>query len=164
MTKEPFLDLGASNIPHPRATHAVDSFSRKLMFNKKDMYSNKNDYKEGDTTKERFEQRLKQMDYKFNFNYNTHKLPWPNNSFKIVYSRASLGVYGKFSAFKEAYRVLKSGGKLTFDMSGTKKMIENKINLLHEIGFVKIKTTKSSQPYEHQNKIYYSVMISATKP
>ena len=134
------------------------------MLNKKDMYSNRNNYKEGDTTKEHFEQRLKQMDYRFNFNYNTLKLPWPNNSFKIVYSHASLGGYGKLSAYKEAYRVLKHGGKLQFDMKGTKKMVENKMKMLHDIGFKSIRIVKSSEAYELQNKIQYTVVIQATKP
>jgi SAM-dependent methyltransferase len=164
MKKEPFLDLGANNIPHPKATHAVDMWTKKYMLNKENIYAKKNNFKEGDTTKETFERRLKQMDYIFHFNYNTKRLPWPNNSFKIVYSNASLGGYGKVPAFKESYRVLKHGAKLEFTMGNTQKSIENKMKMLHEVGFKEIKIIKRSEPWMLKGKVTYNVTITATKP
>lgn len=157
------LDMGASNIPHPKATHAVDIWTKKYMLGKSDIYSNKNNFKEGDTTKETFERKLKAMDYRFHFNYNTTKLPWPSNSFNLVYSGNSIGGYGKPAAFKEAHRVLKNGGVLKFNMGGTKKTIENKMKMLHDIGFRNIKITKSSEPWMIKNKVIYNATITATK-
>ena len=163
MKKEPFLDLGANNIPHPKATHAVDMWTKNYMLNKDNIYSKKNNFEEGDITKETFERRLKQMDYIFHFNYNTQKLPWPNNSFKVVYSRASIGGSGKVLAFKEAHRVLKHGGKLEFTIRGTKKTIENKMKMLDGIGFKEIKIIKSSEPWIFKGKVTFDITISAIK-
>ena len=112
--KEPFLDMGAGIRPHSRSTHAVD-YNPNSPISKYEIYEEYNDLKKL-PSKENIERRLKSMDYKFNFNYNTQKLPWPNNSFKVVYSNGSLGVYGKQPAFKESFRVLKHGGKLDYGM------------------------------------------------
>ncbi len=159
MTKDPFLELGASAVPHPRATHAIDRDSKKRTLN----FANTLYKDEGETTKEKFERRIKQMDYKFGFNYNTQKFPWPNNSFKIVYSHASLSHYGNPShAFKEAYRVLKHGGKLIFDASGTKRQLINLKKKLIDIEFSNI-SIRIGEEYTHEGKTEYDTKVSAIK-
>jgi len=161
MTKEPFLELGASAVPHRNATHAIDRDSKKRTLN----FANTLYKEEGETTKEQFERRLKAMDYKFGFNYNTQKFPWPNNSFKVVYSKASLGSYGNPAhAFKESYRVLKHGGKLVFDSHGTKIHLMNLKKKLADNGFVNIHMTQTEESYVYKGKTIYDVKISAIKP
>jgi hypothetical protein len=83
--KEPFLDLGASAVPHSKATRAVDFDSKRKVVGWIKEYTE--DSKKP-TTKEKLERKLKSMDYRFRFNYNTQKFPWSNNSFKVVYSNA----------------------------------------------------------------------------
>ena len=157
--REPFLELGASAVPNSRATHAIDRDSKKKTIHMADTLYRE----ERETTKEQFERRLQSMDYKFGFNYNTKKFPWPNNSFKIVYSRASLGNYGNPShAFKESYRVLKRGGKLIFDMNGTKEELLRIKSKLVNIGFVEI-SIRVGNPYTYKGKTKYSAKISAIK-
>ena len=157
--KEQFLDLGASNSPHPRATHAVDKMSKPAVF--KETFKSK--YLIHGITKAEFENKLKQMDYKFNFNYNTQKLPWPNNSFKMVYSNGSLGNFGKVAAFREAYRVLKHGGKLIFTFSKYEEKYYEMIKMLKNIGFIKMHNTQGETQIYKKRKIIAGTMV-AYKP
>lgn len=159
MTKEPFLELGASAVPHSRATHAVDRDSKKKTIRYADtLYT-----EEKETTKEQFERRLKAMDYRFGFNYNTQKFPWPSNSFKIVYSHASLSNYGNPShAFKEAYRVLKHGGKIIFDAVGNKEALLKIKTKLLDAGFSNI-SIRIEEGYVYKGENKYNAKVSATK-
>jgi SAM-dependent methyltransferase len=164
MTKVPFLELGASAVPHRNATHAVDRDSKKqtIKWIREEYTENSNT----PITLSQFEHRLKQMDYKFRFNYNTQKFPWPNNSFKTVYSTASLGNYGGnvLHAFKESYRVLKHGGQIKFDVIGTKQHIIKIKELLIKSGFGSILIKKNGKPISYEGKIKYPVKIAAIKP
>lgn len=153
------LELGASAVPHSKTTHAIDRDSKSKTIR----YADTLYREEGETSKEKFERRLKAMDYKFGFNYNTQKFPWPNNSFKIVYSKASLGNYGNPShAFKESYHVLKSGGVLKFDMGGTKEYLLKIKQKLSDVGFANI-TTRVTDTYIHTGVTKYDAKITATK-
>jgi len=136
--KKHVLDLGAHAVPHPRATHAVDHDSKKSILYTAENDLNYHDKREkpyGYTTKRIIENRLKKIDYRFNFNYNTQKLPWSNNYFDTIYSQGSLYVYGKPFAYKEIYRVLKHGGRLIYDIGDTKERLDKHFKMLKEIGF-----------------------------
>jgi ubiquinone/menaquinone biosynthesis C-methylase UbiE len=153
------LELGASAVPHSKTTHAIDRDSKSKTIRFADTLY----HEEGETSKEKFERRLKAMDYKFGFNYNTQKFPWPNNSFKVVYSKASLGSYGNPAhAFKESYRVLKSGGILKFDVGGTKEYLLKIKQKLSDVGFVNIKITMG-EAYVYKGVAKHSAKITATK-
>lgn len=162
MKREPFLELGASAVPHPKATHAIDRDSKSKTVH----YADTLYREEGETTKEKFERKLKAMDYRFGFNYNSQKFPWPNNSFKVVYSKASLGHYGNPSnAFKESYRVLKHGGKLIIDnFGGTETKIIKLRKMIANAGFsnITIKLNKDAHIYNGEKD--YSGKLTATKP
>jgi ubiquinone/menaquinone biosynthesis C-methylase UbiE len=154
------LELGASAIPHSKTTHAVDRASKSKTIKESDTL-----YREEKlTTKEKFERRLKAMDYKFGFNYNTQKFPWPNNSFKVVYSKASLGNYdGNIShALKESYRVLKSGGILKFDVILSKPNLEKLKRALSTVGFINIRF-RLGKSLIYKGVTKYDVTITANK-
>lgn len=158
--KRKVLDMGAGIRPHSGATHAVD-LAPMVSITKELVVDNYNDLKRI-PSKESVERRLKSMDYKFNFNYNTNKLPWPNNSFKLVYSNGSLGENGKLSAFKEIYRVLKHGGKLSYGMiGGPEENIKRKMKILYDVGFKNIKPIVYVNP---KNKNDISAWMTAVKP
>jgi ubiquinone/menaquinone biosynthesis C-methylase UbiE len=130
--------MGAHALPHPRSTHAVDIVDKKSVLwaaeNEQDMHD-KREKPYGYTTKRILENRLKKIDYRFNFNYNTQKLPWPNNYFDTIYSQGSLHAYGKPFAYKEIYRVLKQGGRLIYDIGDTRERLNKHFKMLKEIGF-----------------------------
>jgi SAM-dependent methyltransferase len=157
---ERILDMGAANIPHPISTHAVDSGSKKITLSCN--FSNKNDYVNGYITKPTFERMLERMDYRFNFNYNTTKLPWPDNFFDVVYSNGSIGRYGKPYAYKEAYRVLKRGGRLDFSTGGTKERIQKLFDMLQGIGYKQAGTDEFGS-YMYNGKQQYGGHIIAIK-
>jgi len=136
--KPKVLDMGAHAFPHPRATHAVDIVSKRSVQYTADKDPDAHDKREkpyGYTTKKILENRLKKIDYRFNFNYNTQKLPWSNNYFDTIYSQGSLYAYGKPFAYKEIHRVLKHGGRLIYDIGDTKEKLEKHFKMLKEIGF-----------------------------
>jgi SAM-dependent methyltransferase len=155
------LDMGAANIPYPYATHAVDLVSKHGALT--DEFNAKNDYYNGEITKQRFENMLKYIDYKFNFNYNTQKLPWQNNYFDLIFSNGSIGKYGKENAFKEAYRVLKRGGKLKFTVGDTMEKLHKKGQMMADIGFIKIHLIHAGSYIYKGEKIWGGQMV-ATKP
>jgi ubiquinone/menaquinone biosynthesis C-methylase UbiE len=159
--KKLILDMGAANIPYPHATHAVDLVSKRGALT--DEFNTKNDYYNGEITKQRFENMLKYMDYKFNFNYNTQKLPWPNNYFDIIFSNGSIGAYGKENAYKEAYRVLKHGGKLKFTVGEPMEKLQKKGQMLTKIGFTKVHLIQAGTYMYKGEKMWGGFMV-ATKP
>jgi SAM-dependent methyltransferase len=160
--KEPFLELGASAVPHSKATHAVDLDSKQKTM----QFANTLYREEGDTTPEKFERRLKSMDYRFGFNYNTQRFPWPNESFKTVYSSGSLGHYGNpQNAFKEAYRVLKHNGKLIIDQfGGSEPQMINLRRMIINTGFKNISIKLSKEVSMYKGEKNYSGKLTATKP
>jgi SAM-dependent methyltransferase len=163
MKREPFLDLGASAVPHRSATHAVDRDSKTKVVGWIKEYTEDSGTP---TTKEKLERKLKSMDYRFGFNYNTQKFPWPNNSFKVVYSNASLGRYGNpKNAFKESYRVLKHGGKLIIDsFGGSREQIQKVKTMIVNTGFTNVTIKLDKDVYIHNGKENYSGKLTATKP
>ncbi len=158
--KPKVLDMGAGYMPHPQATHAVD-FANKIKLDEEDKSNYKIEYHRN------LENKLKSMDYKLKINYNTQRLPWPNNSFNKVYSNGSLGTYGKLHAFQEAYRVLKHGGKLEYGMvEGTKEEIQKKMILPYKAGFINIHSGKifiTAEKTKRKPDIIFTNII-ATKP
>ena len=165
--KYTLLDMGSGVHPHPKATHAVDRSSNIKHLTPPEI----KEYRED--AKRNLELKLKQMDYRLNFNYNTQKLPWPNNSFNMVYSNGSIGTYGKRAAYKEAFRVLKHGGILKFgavastSIEGIKKVGQ----MLKDIGFINVRGTEpfgtkdiGFSSYTHNKRKLYSIWIQATKP
>lgn len=160
--KSKILDVGAGVFPHPRATHAVDAINKKSVYNvsKKDFDEYKQDYK--NEYNRSLERKLKSLNYKFGINYNTQRLPYPNNSFDKIYSNGSLGTYGKLHAFKEVFRILKHGGKLEYgSINGTKKELETKLKIPAAAGFVNIRPVGIIK--ESQTK-FIIVTVVAKKP
>ena len=158
--KQKILDMGAGANPYPRATHAIDA-TKKLHPTKEEINFYKAEHGKN------LETKLKQMDYKIKINYNTQKLPWPDNSFKMVYSNGSLAENGNLHAYKEAYRVLKHGGKLKYGMIvGTKQEIQKKMQLPQKAGFINVHTGKIYvTPKQTKNKgEILATDIIATKP
>jgi SAM-dependent methyltransferase len=152
------LDMGAGINPHPKATHAVD-----VSYRPKNIKHAVETYGSGLTTVKKLENKLKSVDYKFNFNYNMQKLPWPSNHFDMIYSNGSLGANGKSFAYKEIYRVLKHGGKLSFGQVGdTIEKIEKIIHTLKEIGFVKVRVVDFGS-YMYKGVKRYTGWVKASK-
>jgi hypothetical protein len=169
--KNPILDMGAAHFPYPRATHAMNN-GKNYPLTKEEVREYKNE------TNRNLERKMDTLDYRHNLNYNTMKLPWKNNTFKMIYSSGSLGTYGKLFAYKEAYRVLQHGGKLKFNVGTipdksningifskeeSKQRIKKIMQMLYDIGFRKIYVADQGF-YIVNNKKYYTGWIISTKP
>jgi len=120
-----FLDLGFGESPNSRATHGVDWHTKRSLKSICKAY--------GPNKEKQFEQKISSMQVNFNFDYNTTRLPYPDNYFSTVFSSHSLDGFGRSFAFHEAVRVLKKNGKIIIKSGANPSKIEKIVNILKKL-------------------------------
>ena len=150
MSTKRVLDLGSGLNPDYRATDMVDyqKENAKVL-----IHEEKNHFKFQIRPLGMSESRIKELqnyrdthiNAKWGVNYNA-RLPYPDNTFDIIVSHASLAAFGELKAYKEAYRVLKRDGIIEVAASELPRdWIDRITKHLKDARFAEIKISKKRQ-------------------
>ena len=143
------LDIGSGLMPDYRATDAIDYQTRSSSnIKQNEQFHINGQILHLGVSKNRVNYLKKYRDsnihFKWNVDFNSY-LPYADNTFNKIVSHSSIIAFGKISAYKEIYRVLKHGVSVEIrSASGVSDNLINKtISVMKKVGFKKIKVLKN---------------------